>query len=50
MDSWAMFWSWVLAVGLTAFFGLAVAVSIRGFADIRAMFKNLRERQDRGTD
>ena len=50
MDAWAMFWSWLLAIGLTAFFGLAVIVSIRGFVDIRAMFKDLRERQDRRPD
>ena len=48
MDSWAIFWSWVLVIGFTMFFGLAVIVSIRGFMDIRTMFKDLRKRQDRG--
>jgi hypothetical protein len=50
MDSWILIWSWLLAIGLTAFLGLAVVVSIRGFLDIRAMFKSLRERRERGAD
>ena len=50
MDNWATFWAWLLMIGLTAFFGLAVVVSIRGFFDIRALFASIRERNKDGMD
>jgi hypothetical protein len=43
MSFWAQFWMWFLVFGLVMFAGLAVAVSIGGFFDVRAMFKRIRE-------
>lgn len=39
MGDWATFWKWLL-IGTSSLFGLlAVAVTIGGFFDVRALFK-----------
>jgi len=50
MDAWATFWAWLLVLGLTLFFVLAVVVSIRGFFDVRALLASIRDRIDDGSD
>ena len=50
MDGWAQFWTWLFIIGLTLFCGLAVVVSIRGLADIRALFKGVREQHERESE
>jgi len=50
MSFWSQFWMWFLLFGLAVFLGLAVAVSIGGFFDVRAMFKSIREQHERQRD
>ena len=41
MRFWLVLWTLVLIFGLGIFAALAVVVSIRGFADIRALFRSI---------
>jgi len=41
MEFWIKLWTVVLIAGLSIFATLAVVVSIGGFFDIRALFKNI---------
>jgi hypothetical protein len=41
MAFWISFWGAVLALGIAAFTVLAVVVTVGGFADVKAMFRNL---------
>ena len=41
-DGWLTLWTVVLVSALTLFTGLAVAVTIGGFVDIRKMLRELR--------
>lgn len=41
MNGWMMLWTTVLLAALTLFTGLAVAVTIGGFLDIRKMLSQL---------
>lgn len=50
MDGWVQFWTWLFVVGLTLFSGLAVVVGIRGFGDIRALFKRVRDQHERDAE
>ena len=50
MDAWATFWAWLLVIGLSGFFGLAIVVSIRGFYDVHALFSTIRKRKSDGMD
>ncbi len=50
MHAWATFWTWLLVIGLSVFFGLAVVVSIRGFYDVHALFSSVRERKNDGSE
>ncbi len=43
MIFWEVLWAAVLIGGLAVFAVLAVVVSIRGFADIRSLFKSIEE-------
>jgi len=46
MEVWAQIWTWVLAIGLGAFAVLAVVVSVKGLADIRALFRTVGEQHE----
>ncbi|MFQ5805388.1 MAG: hypothetical protein ACE5I3_02930 [Phycisphaerae bacterium] len=50
MAFWPQFWMWFLLFGLVIFLGLAIAVSVGGLFDVRAMFKRIREQHDRQGD
>ena len=41
MEFWVVFWTIFLVLNLLVFAGLAIAVTIGGFRDIRAMFRNI---------
>jgi len=41
MDAWAIFWGWLLIIVLVIFAVLAVAVTIGGFFDVKALFKTM---------
>lgn len=43
MIFWKVLWAAVFIGGLATFAALAVVVSIRGFADIRSLFKSIEE-------
>ena len=43
MILWKILWAAVLIGGLAVFAALAVVVSIRGFADIRSLFRSIEE-------
>lgn len=47
MSFWEFFWAALLIFGLAIFTGLAVVVAIGGFADIRAMFRNIDRQHER---
>jgi hypothetical protein len=46
MSFWSHFWMWFLLFGLVIFLGLAIAVSIGGFFDVRALFRSIRRQHD----
>jgi len=46
MSFWAAFWQWLLVIALILFLGLAVIISIGGFFDIRALFRNIQRQHD----
>ncbi len=48
MSGWLTFWSAFLIGSLVLFAGLVVVVSVRGFADIRALVQHQRDRGDAG--
>ncbi len=41
MAFWISFWAAVLGLGIAAFTVLAVVVTVGGFADVKAMFRNI---------
>ena len=41
MTFWIIFWTMFLVLGVLVFAGLAIAVTIGGFRDIRAMFRKI---------
>jgi len=43
MDNWLTMWKLLLIVAFALFGGLAIAVAVGGFADIRKMFKSVDE-------
>lgn len=46
MGSWELFWAVLLVATMAVFFCLAVVVTIGGFRDTRAMFRNIRTRHE----
>lgn len=49
MDFWVLLWKAVLVVGMTAFAGMAVWVTIGGARDIKRLFERLDEEHRKGT-
>jgi len=47
MDLWYLFWTVNFVVAGAAFVGIAAVVSVRGVADLRAMFTALSRRSGR---
>jgi hypothetical protein len=41
MRAWQLFWEFSLWIAGAAFAGITVIVTVRGFADLRDMFRNL---------
>jgi len=41
MDAWATFWGWLLILVLVIFTVLAIAITIGGFFDVRALFATI---------
>ena len=37
MDAWAIFWGWLLVIIFVIYVGLAIAITIGGFFDVKAM-------------
>jgi len=50
IDGWITFWGWVLIVTLGIFTGLAIAVTIGGFFDIRALLNKMDEQHRRAIE
>lgn len=50
MDFWISFWTVFFVVSLVVFAGLAIAVTIGGFFNIRSLLKTLKEEHAAGTD
>ena len=50
IDGWITFWGWVLILTLGIFTGLAIAVTIGGFFDIRTLLHKMDEQHRRATD
>jgi len=46
MDSWAIFWGWLLIIVLVIFAVLAVVVTIGGFFDVKALLKTMEKQHD----
>jgi hypothetical protein len=49
MDAWATFWGWFLVVVLVVFGLLAVAITIGGFFDAKALFSSIEKQHDDDT-
>ena len=45
MEAWLMLWKGVLIVAGVLFFGMVVVCGVRGAADLRDLFRMLRERR-----
>ncbi len=41
MTGWALIWQYVVYIALGLYFGLAVAITIGGFFDVKKMFRRL---------
>jgi hypothetical protein len=50
MRAWEMFWTVSLIVSGIAFAVITAIVSVRGFGDLREMFRNLRRQGDGAAD
>ena len=46
MITWELFWAVLFVVTMAVFFVLSVVVAVGGFYDVKAMFRNLRARND----
>jgi hypothetical protein len=46
MEFWITLWTWVLAINLIVFAGLAAVVTIGGFGNILSMLRSLRAQND----
>ena len=46
MDTWAIFWAVVLIVVLIIFTGVSIVVGIGGFADVKALFRDIDKQHD----
>lgn len=44
MEFWISFWTVLLILALAVFAGLAVAVTVGGFFDVKALFRNIEAR------
>jgi CDP-diglyceride synthetase len=49
MRYWQWFWTVSLVIAGTSFAAITVVVTVRGFADLREMFKRLLQQKDRET-
>lgn len=43
MTGWAQFWQYVIYTALGLYFGLAFAITVGGFFDVKKMFRRLNE-------
>jgi hypothetical protein len=50
MHAWELFWTASLLVSGIAFAVITAIVSVRGFGDLREMFRNLRQQSADATD
>ena len=50
MDGWATFWACVLVGTAIVFSGLAIAVAIGGFFDIRTLLKTIDRQHEDGVE
>jgi hypothetical protein len=46
MRAWQIFWATALLIAGVSFTGITVVVAVRGFHDLRLLFRHLRERKD----
>ena len=46
MIAWQWFWAAALLIAGVSFAGITVVVAIRGFHDLRVLFRHLLERKD----
>ncbi len=41
MDAWITFWGWLLIIVLVIYAGLAIAITIGGFVDVKGMLTTI---------
>lgn len=46
MRAWQYFWAASLLIAGLSFAGITVVVAVRGFHDLRVLFRHLRQRKD----
>ena len=46
MDAWTTFWGWLLVVVLVIYAGLAIAITIGGFFDVKAMLTTIDDQHE----
>jgi hypothetical protein len=46
MKAWQIFWAVALLIAGTSFAGITIVVAVRGFHDLRLLFRHLRARKD----
>ena len=46
MEAWTTFWGWLLVIVLLIYAGLAVAITIGGFLDVKAMLTTIDDRHE----
>ncbi len=46
MDAWTTFWGWLLVTVLVIYAGLAIAITIGGFFDVKAMLTTIDDQHD----
>lgn len=48
MDAWTTFWGWLLVIVLVIYAGLAIAITIGGFFDVKAMLTAIDDQHNPG--
>jgi hypothetical protein len=46
MRAWEIFWASALLIAGVSFAGITLVVTVRGFHDLRVLFRHLSERED----
>lgn len=46
MDAWTTFWGWLLVIVLVIYAGLAIAITIGGFFDVKGMLTTINDQHE----